>query len=127
MVLDYLPMLFFVLVFVLIFGNALWSYWRSGSLIGSVLSGRIRRELGQIEVPGRMFTSQTLKVLTMETYDGEPFIGLALQFRGPGARRLDALKLSAGEVQNLIRLLQEAVEQGRGAGRGGTQPFRAAG
>lgn len=103
-----LPVLLFGAFVLVLVGNFAWRYYRSGSLVGSLLNGRVQREIGQIAVPGKFFTSQTLKVLAVESYEGEPFVGLALQFKGPGAARLDAVKLSASEAQYLIQLLQQA-------------------
>ena len=60
--------LFFV-VFFLIAGRFAWRYIRSGSLIGALLGGRIKRELGAVEIESGKLTSQNLKVFAMENLD----------------------------------------------------------
>ena len=89
--------------------NLAWRYFRSGSLTGAMLGGKIQREVGQTLISSGSFSSQTLKVYSMESSDGESFIGMSLIYKAPLAVSMQPIKLSKSQAQDLVRLLQQAL------------------
>ncbi|MBX3691578.1 hypothetical protein [Dokdonella sp.] len=103
---EYLFWVFFVGVI----AHLAWRYFRSGrSLTGAMLGGRISREIGEISLSQGSFTSQVLRVLDMESPEGERFIGLSVVSKAPLAASMVSYRLSRAQAQQLVSLLQRAT------------------
>ncbi|MFC5743774.1 hypothetical protein [Dyella tabacisoli] len=102
---DYVFWAFFAFVL----AHMAWRYFRSGSFTGAMLGGKIKREIGQASASSGSFSSQTLKVYTMESSDGESFIGMSLVSKAPLAASMQPIKLSKSQAQDLVQLLQQAL------------------
>jgi len=96
-------------IFALAFANMAWRYFRSGSLVGALLDGKITREIGQASGKRGSFSSQTLKVFAMESFDGESFIGLSIVYKSTLGVSMRPIKLSKSQGQELVQLLQQAL------------------
>ena len=86
-----------------------WRYFRNGSFTGAMLGGKIKREIGQASASRGSFSSQTLKVYSMKSSDGESFVGMSLVYKAPLAVSMQPIKLSKSQAQDLVRLLQQAL------------------
>lgn len=102
---DYL----FPILFLGIVGYFILRYVRSGSLVGALLGGTIKREVGKVELTGRAMTSQTLKVIRMEDAEGENFVALSVVSKAPLAISMVPYRLSKAQAQELAKLLQQAA------------------
>jgi hypothetical protein len=100
---------FFWGLFAFVVANMAWRYFRSGSFTGAMLGGKIQREVGQTSISGSLFSSQMLKVYSMESSEGESFIGMSLVYKAPFAVSMQPIKLSKSQAQDLVRLLQAAL------------------
>lgn len=102
---DYL----FPILFLGIVGYFILRYARSGSLVGALLGGTIKREVGKVELTGRVMTSQTLNVIRMEEAEGEDFVALSVVSKAPLAISMVPYRLSRAQAQELAKLLQQAA------------------
>ena len=99
----------FWIVFVAVLANLAWKYFRNGkSFTGAMLGGRIDREVGEVALAKGAMTSQVLRVLSMESPEGERFIGLSVVSKAPLAASMVPYRLSRSQAQELISLLQRA-------------------
>ena len=90
-----------------IFLSQAWRYFRNGrSLTGAILGGRITREIGEISLSEGALSSRLLRVMEMESPAGERFIGLSIVSKAPLAVSMVPVRLSGGQAQQLIALLQ---------------------
>jgi hypothetical protein len=99
----------FFAIFALVVGNFAWRYFRSGSLTGAMLGGKITREVGQVSITSSTASSKSLKVHCMESSDGNSFVGLSLISKAPLAASMVPIKLSKSQAQELAQLLQQAI------------------
>jgi hypothetical protein len=99
----------FFAFFAFVVGNLIWRYFRSGSLTGALLGGRIKREIGQILLVDGTVSSRKLTINAMESSDGESFVGLALVSKAPLGASMVPFKLTKVQAQDLVRLLQQAI------------------
>lgn len=100
--------IFFVL-FLVVVGSFVWRFIAAGSLTGALLGGKVSKEIGVISLVGGTFSSQTLKVMTMQSRDGEQFIALSVVSKAPLAASMVPFKLTKPQAQELIRLLQQST------------------
>jgi len=121
-----------VLVFFIgVLAHMAWRYFRNGrSLTGTLLGGRIRREVGEIPLSEGSLTSQVLRVLDMESPDGEHFIGLSVVSKAPRHARArrdnkarSGRRLRVRRQQSLDRPGRDP-QPGRGVARGGHRRHR---
>ena len=98
----------FFAVFALVVAHLLWRFFRSGSLTGAMLGGRIAKEVGEISLAKGAVSSQLLRVLEMESHSGERFVGVAVVSKAPMAASMMPFKLSRAQAQELVVLLQRA-------------------
>ncbi|MGN6729686.1 MAG: hypothetical protein ACTHJG_07630 [Rhodanobacteraceae bacterium] len=106
MKLEYLFWVFFVGVL----AHLVWRYFRNGSFTGAMLGGRVSGEIGEIPLSSGSFSSQVLRVLNMESPQGERFIGLSVVSKAPLAVSVAPYRLSRAQAQQLASLLQRASE-----------------
>jgi len=96
-------------VFLLVVGSFVWRFIAAGSLTGALLGGKVSREIGVIALGGSTFSSQNLKVMTMQSKGGEQFIALSVVSKAPLGASMVPLKLTKSQAQELIRLLQQGT------------------
>ena len=101
----------FFAIFAVVVGSFAWRYFRSGSLTGALLGGRVTREVGVVSLSDRSMSSQNLKVNVLEASGGESFIALSLVSKAPLAASMVPIKLSRPQAQELVQLLQQAISQ----------------
>lgn len=99
------------LVFAVVVGSFVWKFFKSGSLTGAMLGGRVHREVGELELQKGMATSQVLRVLSMEAADGERFIGVSVVSKAPLGASTVPFRLSRVQAQELSRLLETASRE----------------
>jgi len=85
-----------------------WRFLRNGSLTGALLGGRISREVGEIPIATGTASSTVLRVHTMQSSDGELFVGLVLVSKAPLGARMVPIKLSKAQTRHLVALLTQA-------------------
>ena len=96
-------------VFLAVLAHMAWKFFRNGrTLTGALLGGRINREVGEVPLAKGSLSSQVLRVLEMESPNGERFIGLSAVSKAPLAASMIPYRLSHGQAQDLIALLQRA-------------------
>jgi len=100
---------FFWVFFLAVLTHLLWKFFRNGfSLTGAMLGGRIIREIGEVPLAKGSFTSQVLRVLELESSNGEKFLGLSVVSKAPLAASMVPYRLTRSQAQDLIGLLQKA-------------------
>ncbi|HEY2676068.1 MAG TPA: hypothetical protein VGI65_03805 [Steroidobacteraceae bacterium] len=89
-----------------------WRYFRSGSLVGALLGGRITDALGEIPLSSSSFSSRVLKVSVLAPSNGgPPEVALAVTSKAPLAASVVPIKLSMSQARELIELLQRATSR----------------
>lgn len=97
------------LVFLGIIGYFIFRYIRSGSLLGAMLGGSIKREVGKVELDRRMMYAHTFNVLRMEDDGGETFVALSVVSKAPLAISMMPYRLTKAQAQEVAKLLQQAA------------------
>ena len=97
------------IAFAIVLGNMAWRYFRSGSLTGAILGGKITREIGEVALASGA-VSKALKVQTMESSADGTFISLILVEKTAFGANLTPVKLSKPQTQELITLLRDAMQ-----------------
>ena len=77
-------------------------------LYRAMLGGRIIREIGEIPLAKGSLSSQVLRVLELESANGEKFLGLSVVSKAPLAASMTPYRLTRAQAQELIALLQKA-------------------
>jgi hypothetical protein len=95
--------------FALIVGNFAWRFFRSGSLTGAILGGRVTREVGEIPLASGALSSTVLKVQAMESSEGEPVVALVVVSKAPLGASMMPIKLTKTRTRELMSLLQQAL------------------
>src|ERR1700730_12544803 len=54
-----------------VFASFAWRYFRSGSLVGALLGGRLTEPIGEISLSSQWFSSRVLRVSLMAALPGE--------------------------------------------------------
>jgi hypothetical protein len=110
----------FELIFWIAFGVIVltwgWRFFRSGSLTGALLGGRIETEFGEIELSSSSFQSQKLKVFTIRSSSGERNVGIALVSKAPLGASLMPIKLTHTQARELEVMLSRASAETTGSG-----------
>ncbi len=106
----------FWLIFAAVVAHLGWRYFSNGrSLTGALLGGRVNREVDEIRLSDGSLGSQVLRVLEMESSEGQRFIALAAVSKAPLAASLVPYRLGHSQAQQLITLLQRATGAQGGA------------
>ncbi len=100
----------FLAVFAFAVVNLAWRYFRSGSFTGAMLGGKIKRDVGQVSIASGGATSKSLKINVMESNEGDSFVGLVYASKAPLGASMVPIKLSKSQAQQLVTLLQQAME-----------------
>ena len=88
-----------------------WRYFKSGSVVGALLGGRLRETVGEIPLPTRGAGSRVIRVSTFEPNDGGPLeVALAIASKTPLSASVVPFKLSRDEARQLAVLLQKAAD-----------------
>ena len=74
-----------------------------------MLGGKVGKEIGVISLGGGTFSSQNLKVMTMQSKDGEQCIALSIVSKAPLGASMVPFKLTKPQAQELVRLLQQGM------------------
>ena len=91
------------------FGLFAWRYFRSGSLVGALLGGRIKDTIGEVSLHSQRIGTCVLRVHTLEPSDGGPLeVALAITTKAVLSASLTSYELSQGEARELASLLQRA-------------------
>jgi hypothetical protein len=98
----------FWVFFIAILANILWKFFRNGSFTCAMLGGRIIREIGEVPLAKGSLSSQVLRVLELESTNGEKFLGLSVVSKAPLAASMTPYRLTRDQAKELIALLQKA-------------------
>jgi hypothetical protein len=99
---------FLPLVVLAFFG---WRYFRSGSLVGALLGGKLVETIGEISLSSQAMSSRVLRVSLMAALPGQsPELALAITSKAAFGASVVPFKLSHSQALELISLLQRATE-----------------
>jgi hypothetical protein len=101
---DYIFFLF-VAVFV---GTFVWKYFRSGSLTGALLGGKISKSIGEIQLSSGNMSSRVMRVYSMKSSDGEKFVGLSIVSKAAFGASMAPFRLTNAQAGELALMLQQA-------------------
>ena len=101
----------FLIFFLFIAGTFAWKYFRTGSLTGAMLGGKINREIGQIDLARTTTSSEVLRVFSMESSSGEKFVGISVVSKAALGASMVPFRMSATQAQELARLLESASRE----------------
>lgn len=102
----------FPLIFVAVFGFIVWRYFRSGSLVGALLGGKLTETIGEISLSSQALTSRVLRVSLMAAPAGEaPELALSIISKAAFGASVVPFKLSHAQALELISLLQRATQR----------------
>jgi hypothetical protein len=89
-----------------------WRYFRSGSLVGALLGGRLTETIGEISLSSKGQSSRVLRVSLMEARPMEsPELALAITSKAALGASVVPFKLSHAQALKLISLLQRATQR----------------
>lgn len=95
-----------------ILGFFAWRYFRSGSLVGALLGGRITDTMGQIELSSSGMSTRTLTVSLLGASDGKAKdVALTVTSKALFGASVIPFKLTQDQAQELIGLLQQAIRR----------------
>jgi len=95
-----------------VFAFLAWRYFRSGSLVGALLGGRLTETIGEISLSSRGLSSRVLRVSLMAAPPGEsPELALAITSKAALGANIVPFKLSHAQALELISLLQRATQR----------------
>jgi hypothetical protein len=95
-----------------VIGFFAWRYFRSGSVVGALLGGRITDTIGEIELSSSGVSSRILKVSLLQPSNGGPQdVALAVTSKAPFGASVVPFKLSRAQAQELVTLLQRATSR----------------
>jgi hypothetical protein len=87
-----------------------WRYFKSGSLVGAMLGGRVRETVGEIALTSGSFGSRTLKVQILDDDDAtNPTVALVLTSKALLAASMVPIKISRTDARALADLLMSAA------------------
>jgi hypothetical protein len=99
---------FIPLVVFAIFG---WRYFRSGSLVGALLGGRLTETIGEISLSSQGISSRVLRVSLMAAPLGQsPELALAITSKAAFGASVVPFKLTHPQALELISLLQRGTQ-----------------
>lgn len=99
---------FLPLVVLAFFG---WRYFRSGSLVGALLGGKLVETIGEISLSSQTMSSRVLRVSLMAALPGQsPDLALAITSKAAFGASVVPFKLSHSQALELISLLQRATQ-----------------
>ena len=99
---------FLPLVVLAFFG---WRYFRSGSLVGALLGGKLVETIGEISLSSQAMSSRVLRVSLMAALPGQsPELAPAITSKAAFGASVVPFKLSHSQALELISLLQRATE-----------------
>lgn len=102
----------FPLIFLAVLGLFAWRYFRSGSLVGALLGGKVTETIGEISLSSPALTSRVLRVSLMAASPGEsPELALSITSKAAFGASVVPFKLTRAQALELISLLQRATQQ----------------
>jgi hypothetical protein len=95
-----------------IFAFFAWRYFRSSSLVGALLGGKLTETIGEIPLSSGGFSSRVLRVSLMAAAPGiSPDLALAITSKAALGASVVPFKLSQMQALELITLLQRATQR----------------
>ena len=95
-----------------VFAFLAWRYFKSGSLVGAMLGGKLTETIGEISLSSRGLSSRVLRVSLMAAPPGEsPELALAITSKAALGASVVPFKLSHAQALELISLLQRATQR----------------
>jgi hypothetical protein len=105
------PQLIFFAVFAFIAVRFLYGRLKYGSWTGSFLKGSIDRTIGELQLSSGIGGTQTLKVQTLRSADGEgEFVGLVIISKAALAASMQPYRLSKAQAKELASYLAQAAQ-----------------
>jgi hypothetical protein len=102
----------FPFLFVAVLGLFAWRYFRSGSLVGALLGGKLTETIGEISLSSQALSSRVLRVSLMAARPGEsPELALSITSKAALSASVVPFKLSHAQALELISLLQRATQR----------------
>jgi hypothetical protein len=102
----------FPFILVAVLGFFAWRYFRSGSLVGALLGGRLTETIGEISLSSQALSSRVLRVSLMAARPGEsPELALSITSKAALGASVVPFKLSHAQALELISLLQRATQR----------------